>query len=142
MHENEIETFYKQVEQAQRMPKQKDVAIIMSDLNANIGNGRVGKLVVDFGLRDRNERGDRWLQFYQENSLIISNTFFQSPAQRLYIWKAPSDKLGKVVRNQTDYMLIIQRYRNAYPGADVTSDDNPLVSNLKLKYAVFKINFK
>ena len=50
-------------------------------------------------------------------------------------WKSPGD----IVRNQIDYILVSQRYRNSlkqvktYPGADVDSDHNPVIAKLEIK---------
>ncbi|KAL4113824.1 hypothetical protein QTP88_017392 [Uroleucon formosanum] len=57
----------------------------------------------------------------------------------LYTWKSPMDKPEKVLRNQIDYILVNQRFRNscitvkAYPEADIQSDHVPLVDTLKIR---------
>lgn len=59
--------------------------------------------------------------------------------RKLYTWKSPLDKPGKVVRNQIDYILVNQRFRNSYiavktyPGADIQSDHVPLVGTFKIR---------
>lgn len=90
-----------------------------------------------YGLGVRNERGDRLIEFCQENNLVVTNTFFKLPKRRLYTWKSPADTDNNIVRNQIDYILIKHRYRNAmqsvkaYPGADVSSDHNPLIARFQ-----------
>lgn len=99
-------------------------------LNAKIGREKE-KIVGRYGLGECNERGDRLLQFCQENEFIIKNTY-KLLKRRLYTWRAPSDKADRIVRNQIDNILINAKYRNAiksvkaYPGADVESDHIPL----------------
>ncbi|XP_030747109.1 uncharacterized protein LOC115875737 [Sitophilus oryzae] len=114
--------------------KSRDITLVLGDFNAKIGRGRFNNCVGEYGLGRRNERGDRLLQFCQENDFIISNTFFKLPNRRLYTWKSPQDDKQNIVRNQIDYILINHRYKNViksvktYPGADVSSDHNPLVA--------------
>ena len=51
----------------------------MGDLNAKVGDERFQNIVGMHGLGRRNERGERLIQFCQENTLIIANTWFQQP---------------------------------------------------------------
>ena len=86
------------------------------------------------GLGRGNERGERLIQFCQENKLIIANTWFKPPVRKLYTWKSPGD----ISRNQIDYIMFNKRFRNCikqaktYPGADMNSDHNPVV----VKYSI------
>ena len=66
---------------------QKDVLFIIVDWNAKVGNqeetpGVTGK----FGLGVWNEAGQRLLEFWQENSLVIANTLFQKHKRIIYTW--------------------------------------------------------
>lgn len=109
----------------------------MGDLNAKIGKGRVENIIGEHGLGLRNERGDRLLQFCQDQNMAIMNTWFELPPRRLYTWKSPQDNEQNCVRNQIDYVMINQRFRNSiksartYPGADVPSDHTLLVAKFK-----------
>ena len=58
-----------------------------------------------FGLEVRNEAGQRLIEFCQENTLVIANTFFQQHKRRLYTWISPAGQH----QNQIDYMLCSQR---------------------------------
>ena len=80
----------------------------MGDLNAKVGNERYQYIVGIHGLGRRNERGERLIQFCQENKLIIANTWFQQPVRKLYTWKSPGD----ISRNQIDYIMFNERFRN------------------------------
>ncbi|XP_047996924.1 uncharacterized protein LOC125234635 [Leguminivora glycinivorella] len=134
-----IEEFYRQLEEIIKSIKSQDLVIILGDFNAKVGKGTVGKVVGDFGLGNRNVRGDRLIQFCEEKEFIITNTWYQHPPRRLYTWISPKDNSEKIVRNQIDYILVPSRFRNSvinvktYPGADVGSDHNPVVAKLKLK---------
>ena len=70
------------------------------------------------------------------------NTWFQQPLCRLYTWKSPGD----ISRNQIDYIMINQRFRNCvkqastYPGADINSDHNPVTIKFKVRLKKIKRN--
>lgn len=106
----------------------------MSNFNATIGKGGEGDFIVNFALGSRNERRETVVQLYQENELIVTNTYYWLPERRLYTSKAPGDNSGNVIRNRVDFILINNQYRNSikalktYPGADIKSDHNPLVA--------------
>ena len=79
--------------------------------------------------------GQRLIEFFQENALVIANTLFQQQKRRLYTWTSPDGQH----RNQTDYILCSQRWRNSIqsaktkPGADCGSDHELLIAKFKLK---------
>ncbi|XP_063391819.1 uncharacterized protein LOC134677313 [Cydia fagiglandana] len=143
--DQEVEEFYEGIEQLLKSVKSQDINIIMGDLNAKVGQGEEGKIVGKFGLGKRNDRGNRLVEFCSENNLVITNTWFQHPARRLYTWRSPADKPSHVVRNQIDYIMIKDRFRNSiiqvktYPGADIKSDHNPVCAKMFLKLKKLKL---
>lgn len=145
-NEHEIHKFYSEIKQLLKMTKQNEINIIMGDLNAKIGEGRVENIVGDYGLGERNERGDLLVEFCQEEQLVVANTWFKLPKRRLYTWKSPGDTKINVIRNQIDYILIDKRYRNGikgvktYPGADIGSDHNPVIGTVSIKLKKIKHN--
>jgi hypothetical protein len=59
-------------------------------------NAKDEKIIVDrckgaFGLGDRNERGDRLIEFCQNEEMVVTNIIIKQPKRRLYSWKAPAD---------------------------------------------------
>lgn len=80
--------------------------MIMGDFNAKVGKGRVKDVVRNHGLRVRNKREDRLVQYYQEKELVVANIFYLLHPRRLYTWIAPGDNENNLVRNHTDYVLI------------------------------------
>lgn len=142
--DHEVEEFYEGIDQLLKSVKSQDINIIIGDLNAKVGQGEEGKIVGKFGLGKRNVRGDRLVEFCSENNMVITNTWFQHPARRLYTWRSPADKPSHVVRNQIDYIMIKHRFRNSiiqvktYPGADVKSDHNPVCAKMLLKLKKLK----
>ncbi|KAI5732155.1 hypothetical protein M8J77_022354 [Diaphorina citri] len=144
--DEEIESFYEDMNYLMRQLKNNDITIVMGDLNAKIGQGKQDSIVGDFGLGVRNERGDMFFNFCAANDLVITNTFYKLPPRRLYTWRAPGDSKENIIRNQIDYITINKRYRNSiqsaktYPGADVNSDHNLLVAEVNLRFK--KLNNK
>jgi len=49
----------------------------MGDFNAKVGMETMEDVVGKFGIGNRNERGDRLIEFCQINNLTISNAWFQ-----------------------------------------------------------------
>ncbi|CAK1578734.1 unnamed protein product [Parnassius mnemosyne] len=139
--EVEIQDFYRLLEDNLRSLPRREVTLLMGDLNAKVGSTRhedhLREVVGKYGLGERNNRGEMWLQFCAENSLTIMNTCFQNHPRRLYTWVMPGDR----ARNQIDYIAIAKRWRSSiintktYPGADCGSDHKLLVAvtSVKLK---------
>lgn len=73
--------------------QKKDIIYIMGDFNAKVGEGDEPGIVGKFGLGERNEAGDRLMQFCQENNLQIANTFIMQPKRPLHLvpprWYSP-----------------------------------------------------
>ena len=61
--EEDIDLFYKDLETAKNHCKSQDVVIIMGDFNAKVGNDRVDEVAGDHGLEQRNERGERFIDW-------------------------------------------------------------------------------
>uniref|UniRef100_A0A0B7BR26 Endonuclease/exonuclease/phosphatase domain-containing protein n=4 Tax=Arion vulgaris TaxID=1028688 RepID=A0A0B7BR26_9EUPU len=133
--DEEIEKYYEDLQQILKQVKTTDILIIMGDMNSKIGKGKYKNIVGQYGLGTRNERGDRLIQFCEENNMVICNTFYQQESRRLYTWKSPGDRK----RNQIDFIMIRNRFKNnvmntkTYPGADINSDHNPVMIKLNIK---------
>ena len=88
-----------------------------------------------FGLGVQNEAGQRLIEFCQENTMVIANTFFQQCKRRLYMWTSPDGQY----QNQIDYILWSQRCRSSIQsaktrlGADRGSDHELLIAKFRLK---------
>ena len=81
--EAEVEQFYEDLQDLLELTPQKDVLFTIGNWNAK--PGVTGK----FGFGIQNEAGQRLIEFCQENSLVITNTFFQQHKRRLYTWTSP-----------------------------------------------------
>ena len=136
--ENEMDNFYSCLQETISRTPKKDIIILMGDFNAKVGsyhqdsNGVAGK----FGYGQRNERGDRLIEFCGLNDLIITNTLFkQSKDSRCWTWMSPNG----IDCNQIDYIMISRKGRGsvrnsrAYLSADIGSDHQLVMANIKLK---------
>ena len=72
-----IEEFYEQIQSAVSYTKSSDIICIMGYLNAKIGNVKDSKIISNYGLDKQNERGQRLMEFCNENNMVIMNTWFQ-----------------------------------------------------------------
>ena len=79
----------------------KDVLFIMRDWNAKVGSQETTRVTGKFGLGVQNEAGQRLIEFFEENALVIANTLFQQHNSRLYTWTSPDGQH----RNQNDYIF-------------------------------------
>ena len=70
----EIEKLYQEIQNGIKYAKSDEAICIMGDLNAKVGDERYQNIVGMHGLGRRNERGERLIQFCQENKLIIAKT--------------------------------------------------------------------
>ena len=64
----------------------KDVAFIIGDWNANVGNQETPGVTSKLSLGIQNEAGQRLIECCQENVLVKTNTLFQQHKRRLYTW--------------------------------------------------------
>ncbi|KAL0832506.1 hypothetical protein ABMA28_000722 [Loxostege sticticalis] len=134
-----IDAFYESlVATLGKIPK-REVTIILGDWNAKVGNttndDHIRSTVGRFGLGDRNDRGQRLIEFCIEMNLCITNTQFQHHPRRLYTWTSP----GGRYKNQIDYILVGTRWKSSvrnvktYPGAECGSDHRLLIMKFALR---------
>ena len=87
--EAEVEQFYEGLQDLLELTPKKDVLFIIGDWNAKVGSQETPEVTGKFGLGMRNEAGQRLIEFFQENALVIANTLFQQHKTRLYTWTSP-----------------------------------------------------
>ena len=75
--EAEVEQFYEDLQDLLELTPKKDVLFIIGDWNEKVGCQETPGVTGKFGLAMRNEAGQRLIEFYQENALVIANTLFQ-----------------------------------------------------------------
>ena len=89
--EAEVERFYEDLQNFLGLTPKKDVLFIMGDWNSKVGSQETPGVTGKFDLGERNEAGQRLIEFCQENVLVIANTLFQQHKRRLYTWASPDD---------------------------------------------------
>ena len=87
--EAEVERFYEDLQDILELTPRKDVLFIIGDWNAKVGSQETPGVTGKFGLGVQNEAGQRLIEFFQENTLVIANTLFQQHKKRLYTWTSP-----------------------------------------------------
>ena len=131
----EAERFYEDLQDRLELAPPKDVLFTIEAWNAKVGSQETPGITGKFGLGIQNEAGQTLTEFCQENALVRANTLFQQHKRRLYTWTSPDGQH----RNQTDYILCSQRWRNSIqsaktrPGADCGSDHELLIAKFRLK---------
>ncbi|KAE9554025.1 hypothetical protein FO519_002785 [Halicephalobus sp. NKZ332] len=85
----EYEDFLAHLEQILEARSQRDL-VVMGDFNATTGTGQPGELCVGKHAagQTRNARGQLLVDFCEENSLKVANTFFKKRAGRRWTWRS------------------------------------------------------
>ena len=115
--------------------KKKDVLFIIGGWNAKVGSQEIPGETGKFDPGVQSEAGPRLAEFFQENSLVITNTLFQQHKRWFYTW-AP---LNGQYQNHIDCILCSWRWRSSIQsaktnlGADCGSDHELLLSKFRLK---------
>ena len=85
----EVEWFCEDLQDLLELIPKTDVLFIIGDWNAKVGSQETRGVKGKFGLGILNEAGQRLIEFYQENALVIANTVFQQHKRIFYTWTSP-----------------------------------------------------
>ena len=85
----EAERFFGDLQDLLEITPKKIVLFIIGDWNAKVGSQEIPGVTGKFGHGIWNEAGQRLMEFFQENTLVIVNTLFQQHKRRLYTWTSP-----------------------------------------------------
>ena len=69
--EADIEEFYSDLDTAKNLCKSQEVNFVMGDLNAKVGKERNGDTVGPHGLGEKNQRGQQWIEWCENNNMMI-----------------------------------------------------------------------
>jgi hypothetical protein len=135
--EEDIEAFYNDIEEALTKTDKKDILILTGDWNAKIGNDNTDwkSVMGKYGYGDRNERGERLLEFATVHDLYVCNTKFQHKPNRKWTWASPDG----IHKNMIDLILIQRRWKTSvtncrtFQSADISSDHSLVLCNINLK---------
>ena len=100
--EAEVGQFYEDIQDLLELIPKKDVLFIIGDWNAKVGSQDTPGVTGKFDLGVQNEAGQRLIEFFQDNSLVIANTLFQQHRIKLYTLTSPGDQY----QNQIDYLQL------------------------------------
>ena len=91
--EAEVEWYCEDLQDLLELISKKDVLFIKGDWNVKVGSQEILGVTGKFGLGILNEAGQRLIEFFQENTLVIANTLFQQHKRRLHMditrWSTP-----------------------------------------------------
>ena len=73
--EAEVEQFCEDIQDLLELTLKKDVLFIIGDCNAKVGSQETPRVTGKCGLGVWNEAGQRLIEFFQENALIIDKQF-------------------------------------------------------------------
>ena len=85
----EVEWFYEDLQDLLELTPKKDVLFIIGDWNVKVGSQETPGVTGKFGLGVQKEAGQRLIECFQGNALVITNTLFQQHKRRLYTWISP-----------------------------------------------------
>ena len=86
-------------------------------MNAKAGSQEISGITGKVGLGVQNEAGQRLIDVFPENTLVIEKTHFQKHKRRLNMWTSPDSQH----QNQIDYILCSQRWRSSIQSAKTRS---------------------
>ena len=107
--EEDIEAFYEIVQSVIDQTPSRDSLYIIGDWNAKVGSDISNGITGNFGLGERNDRGDELVEFCSRNDLGIMNTFFKLYPRR-HTWRSPDN----ITRHQIDYIVCKRRWKSVY----------------------------
>ena len=106
---------------------------VIGDFNAKVGRKEQGERTVgNFGLGERNSRGQMLVEFAAQNKMKIMNTFFQKPQKRKWTWQGPN----RTVKNEIDFILTtrpdVVNDVKVITRANTGSDHRPVVAKIRI----------
>ncbi|KAK2140552.1 hypothetical protein NP493_5722g00002 [Ridgeia piscesae] len=131
------EDFYNKLQTLCDKLKEKDMTILMGNLNAKIGSDNSGyeEVMGRQGLGKMNENGEMLADFCAFNNMIIGGSVF--PHRRIHkaTWVSPDHR----TENQIDHICIGRKFKRAMQdvrvqrGADAASDHHLVLARMKMK---------
>ena len=131
------EEFYDQLQRVVNRQSNKDITLLMGDLNAKKGDVNTGyeQVMGLHGLERMNENGELFADFSAQNSLVIRGSVFEH--RRIHD-QATGTSPDHVTENQIDHVCICRKFRRSLQdvrvkrGADAASDHHMVLATLKL----------
>jgi len=135
--EEKKDAFYQQLQAVLDKNRNKDITVLMGDLNAKVGADNTGheEVMGKEGLGKMNDNGERFTDLCSLNQLVIGGSIFMHKIIHKATWRSPDH----VTENQIDHMCINQKFRRLWSdvrvmrGADVSSDHHLLVMSARMR---------
>ena len=135
--EEKKDAFYQQLQAVLDKSRNRDITLLMGDLNAKIGSDNTGheEVMGMEGLGKMNDNGERFTDLCSLNQLVIGGSIFMHKRIHKATWRSPDH----ITENQIDHMCISQKFRRLWSdvrvmrGADVSSDHHLLVTSARLR---------
>ena len=131
------EDFYNKLQTLCDKRREKDMTILMGDLNGKIGSDNSGyeEVMGREGLGIINENGEMLADLFAFNNMIIGGSVF--PHRRIHkaTWVSPDHR----TENQIDHICIGRKFRismqdvRVQRGADAASDHHLVLARMKMK---------
>ena len=84
--EAEVEWFYEDLQDLLELTPTKKCPFIIGEGNAKVGSQEILRVIGKYGIRVKNEAGQKLTEFCKENALVMANILFQQHKKRLYTW--------------------------------------------------------
>ena len=125
--ETEVEWFYEELQDLLELTPKKDVLFIIGDWNAEVGSQETPGVTSKFGLRVRNEAGQRLIESCKVNALVIAKTRFHNTREnsthghhqmvnteiRLIVFFAAKDGETLYSQQKQDWELTVAQIMNS-----------------------------
>ena len=79
--DEEVETFYNDVQKAMQQCIRHELVFVMGDLNAKRVRGREDDIVCEYCLDERNSRGDRCVEWCIDKKQVVLNIWYRHHAR-------------------------------------------------------------
>jgi endonuclease/exonuclease/phosphatase family metal-dependent hydrolase len=106
---------------------------VIGHFNAKVGQKEHDERAVgNFGLGERNNRGQRLVDFASRHKMRITNTFYKKPVGRKWTWQGPN----ATVKNEIDYILATRpdtvKDISVISRVNTGSDHRPVIAKVKI----------
>ena len=105
------ENFFQDLQTTLDKRQKNDLLLLLGDFNARVGScaseDGAENVVGRFGLGQRNQAGEKLIQFCSTNNLSIMNTWFRKRRTRRGTWTHPATRQSHLI----DYIVMLQNQR-------------------------------
>ena len=105
------EEFYTILQTAMKDKKEREITILMGDMNAKVGGNNSGyeRIMGQHGKGDMNENGQLFVDFCAENNMVVGGTIFPHKDIHKVTWISPDHR----TQNQIDHICINTKFRRS-----------------------------